>query len=71
MNEEPIINNLLASEPELTEKAKQLVTDYQKLEASIEKNCEFPEITFFQLFNRLSCNYFLTLILENYGECNR
>ncbi|EFO93115.1 hypothetical protein GCK72_014580 [Caenorhabditis remanei] len=57
LNEEPIINNLLASEPELTEKAKQLVTDFQKLEASIEKNCEFPKITFFGTSSAVPSKY--------------
>ncbi|CAI2351399.1 unnamed protein product [Caenorhabditis sp. 36 PRJEB53466] len=57
MNEEPLINNLLAAEPEVSDKAKELIAEYQNIEAGISKDCEFPKITFFGTSSAVPSKY--------------
>uniref|UniRef100_A0A8R1DHN0 ribonuclease Z n=1 Tax=Caenorhabditis japonica TaxID=281687 RepID=A0A8R1DHN0_CAEJA len=57
MNEEPIINNLLNSEQELSEEVKELIAEYQKIETGIEKTCEFPKLTFFGTSSAVPSKY--------------
>ncbi|PIC35139.1 hypothetical protein B9Z55_014586 [Caenorhabditis nigoni] len=56
-NEEPIINNLSASDPEISVKAKELIGEYRKLEDSVDKNCEFPKFTFFGTSSAVPSKY--------------
>uniref|UniRef100_A0A1I7TDZ7 ribonuclease Z n=1 Tax=Caenorhabditis tropicalis TaxID=1561998 RepID=A0A1I7TDZ7_9PELO len=57
VNEEPIINNLTSSEPEVSEKAKQLLADYHVLEKEIKQDCEFPKLTFFGTSSAVPSKY--------------
>lgn len=56
-NEEPIINNLLSTEPEISEKAKQLLVAYHALEKEVKKDCEFPKLTFFGTSSAVPSKY--------------
>ncbi|CCD68706.1 Zinc phosphodiesterase ELAC protein 2 homolog [Caenorhabditis elegans] len=56
-NEEPIVNNLLAAEPELSDKAKELIKEYQKLEKENKMDCEFPKLTFFGTSSAVPSKY--------------
>ncbi|CAL2040910.1 unnamed protein product [Caenorhabditis brenneri] len=57
VNEEPIVINLSSAEPEISDKVKELLKNFQALEKATKQNCEFPKLTFFGTSSAVPSKY--------------